>query len=253
MLGRVARLLVFLGAIVATWQVVTMAEIWPSFALPSPPSVLSTLWENTENGRILRALAISMQRLVIGFAISIIIGMAVGILNGTVRGADETLGTIVLGLQSLPSVVWLPLAVLWLGLNERAIVFVVLMGSLFSISISARDGVQNISPLLKRAGQTYGATSWQMYRYVIIPGMTPSIAHGLKLGWSFAWRSLMAGELLFAGLGLGQMLNMGRDLNDMSLVLAVMLVIILVGLTMDRLVFGRLEAWVRERWGLQTS
>jgi NitT/TauT family transport system permease protein len=159
-----------------------------------------------------------------------------------------------LGLQSLPSIAWLPLAVLWFGLNERAIIFVVLMGSLFSIAVSARAGVRNIPPLLKRTGQTYGATRWQMYRYIILPGMMPSIMQGLKLGWSFAWRSLMAGELLLmSGLGIGQMLQMGRDLNDMSLVLAVMLVIIIVGLAVDRLVFGRIEARVQERWGLATS
>ena len=251
-LGRAVRLLIFLAALVGVWQLVAMAEVWPSYALPSPGAVLGTLWDNTVNGRVPRALAISLQRLGIGYSLSLGIGMVIGILCGTVRQVDETLGTIVLGLQSLPSVSWLPLAVLWFGLNEQAIVFVVLMGSLFSIAISARSGVQNIAPPLKRAGQTYGASRWQMYRYVILPGMMPSIAQGLKLGWSFAWRSLMAGELLFAGLGLGQMLNMGRDLNDMSLVLATMLVVILVGIAMDRLIFGRIESWVQERWGRAT-
>ncbi|MBI2165764.1 MAG: ABC transporter permease [Chloroflexi bacterium] len=253
MRGRLALLVAFLATLIGIWQLLAMAEIWPPYTLPSPASVFSTLWDNTESGRIPQALVVSMRRLIVGYTISLGIGIGIGTLSGSVRQVDETLGTIVLGLQSLPSIAWLPLAVLWFGLNEQAIIFVVLMGSLFSVAVSARSGVRNIPPLLMRTGQTYGAAQWQMYRYIVLPGMMPSIVQGLKLGWSFAWRSLMAGELLVAGLGIGQMLNMGRDLNDMSLVLAVMLVIVAVGLTVDRLVFGRIEAWVQERWGLVTS
>jgi NitT/TauT family transport system permease protein len=124
------------------------------------------------------------------------------------------------------------------------------MGSLFAIVISARDGVRNIPPLLQRAARTFGARNWQLYRYVVLPAMLPSMVQGLKLGWSFAWRSLMAGELLFNSGGLGQLLNTGRDLNDISLVVAVMLVIVAIGLTVDRLIFANLEGVVRERWGL---
>jgi NitT/TauT family transport system permease protein len=253
MYSKAVRFIVFLGLLVAAWQVVVQIEVWPSYTLPSPVSVGQTLWESTENGRIFRSIGVSLQRLFIGYAISLGIGMTIGILSGSIRQVDDTLGTLVLGMQSLPSIAWLPMAVLWFGLNEKAIIFVVLMGSLFAIAISARSGVQNIPPLLKRTGQTYGATSWQMHRYVILPSMMPSIAQGLKLGWSFAWRSLMAGELLFAGLGLGQMLTLGRDLNDMGLVIAVMLVIVAIGLVIDRVVFGRVEMWVQERWGLATN
>ncbi len=153
-------------------------------------------------------------------------------------------------MQSLPSVTWLPLAILWFGLSERAIIFVVVLGSVWAIAISARDGVRNIPVLQRRAAQVFGANRWQTIRYVTLPGMLPSMAQGLKLGWSFSWRSLMAGELLFVSAGLGHLLELGRDLNNMSLVLAIMGVIVLVGVTFDRLVFGPIDRWVQQRWGL---
>jgi NitT/TauT family transport system permease protein len=186
----------------------------------------------------------------VGYAIAFGIGMGVGLVMGSVRWVDETVGTLVLGLQSLPSITWLPLAVLWFGLSEEAIIFVVIMGSVAAIAISARAGIQSVPPLLRRAAQTFGANPWQMYRYVMMPAMLPSLVQGLKLGWSFSWRSLMAGELIFVSLGLGHILSLGRNLNDMSLVIAVMLVIVAVGMFVDVIIFGRLEKWVNERWGL---
>jgi NitT/TauT family transport system permease protein len=253
MLLKAARLALFYAALVAIWEVVALAEFWPPYLFPSPRAVFESLWEYLENHLIIEALQTSLKRLAIGYLISFGIGTVIGVLTGTVRWVDETVGSLVLGLQSLPSITWLPLAVLWFGLNEQAIIFVVLMGSLFSISISARAGVRSIPPLLRRSAQTFGARRWQMYRYVVLPGMLPSMVQGLRLGWSFAWRSLMAGELLFVSGGLGQLLNLGRDLNDMSLVVAIMLVIVAVGLTFDRLLFGRMEAWVLDRWGLAVS
>ena len=159
-------------------------------------------------------------------------------------------GSLVVGMQSLPSIAWLPLAVLWFGLSPNAITFVVLMGSVWAIAISARDGVRNIPVLQRRAAQVFGASRYQTVRYVTLPGMLPSMAQGLKLGWAFSWRSLMAAELLYSAVGLGHLLQVGRDLNDMPQVLAVMGVIVAVGLAFDRLFFGPVEWWVRNRWGL---
>ncbi len=250
MLSRTARLLVFYAALVGLWQLVAIAGIWPPYLFPSPGSVFHALWRNIDNGLIPEAVKISMKRLAVGYTLSFAGGMLIGLGTGTMRWVDETVGSLVLGLQSLPSITWLPLAVLWFGLNDRAIIFVVLMGSIFSIAISARHGVRDVPALQRRAAQTLGANRLQMYRYVILPAMLPSMVHGLKLGWSFAWRSLMAGELLFVSMGLGHLLNLGRDLNDMSMVMAVMLVIVAVGLTVDRLAFGFAERWVGERWGI---
>lgn len=250
MAARLARLLLFYGLLLLAWQALVMTGFWPSFLFPSPGSVGEQLARNLENGLILEGLVSSMRRLAIGFALAFGIGAATGALTGRVRWADETLGTLVVGLQSLPSICWLPLALLWFGLSDRAIVFVVLMGSAFSIAIAVREGIRGIPPLYMRAAATYGASRWQLYHLVLLPGMLPSLAGGLKQGWSFAWRSLMAGELLFVTIGLGHLLNIGRELNNMGMVVAIMIVIVLVGVAVDRLIFGRLDAWVRERWGL---
>jgi NitT/TauT family transport system permease protein len=166
------------------------------------------------------------------------------------RWLKETLGMLVMGLQALPSICWLPLALLWFGLNPEAILFVVVMGSVLAIAQATEDGVRNTPPIYLRAASNLGARGWQLYPYVVLPAALPSIITGMKLGWSFAWRSLLAGELLYALPGLGNLLLMGRELNDMAQVMAVMLVIILLGLVTDQLVFGSLERRVRDRWGL---
>ncbi len=247
--SKAVRLAVFWVVVIGAWHLVASAGIWSSFLFPSPFSVVRAFIRNVQNGMLADALVHSVGRLMVGYSISMLIGLSLGVLCGSVRWADETIGGITLGLQSLPSITWLPMAVLWFGLSDTAIIFVVLMGSTFSIAISARSGIRGLPPLLARAAGTLGASRFQMYRYVIIPAMVPAMVQGMKQGWSFAWRSLMAGELLFVTIGLGHLLDVGRNLNDINMVFAVMLVIIAVGVVIDRVLFGRAEAWVRERWG----
>ena len=243
------RVAAFYLGLLGLWQVVYLAELWPSYVFPGPRDVWEALRFNAESGDLWRAGLQTMERMVIGYSLSIGIGLTLGITMGSAKWVDETVGGLVLGLQSLPSVTWFPLAILWFGLNERAIIFVVLMGSVGSVAISARSGVKGIPPLLMRASQMFGGRRWQRILYVVIPGMAPSMVQGLKLGWSFAWRSLLAAELLYVSLSLGHLLQVGRDLNDVSQVVAIMLVIVAIGITVDRLVFGRAERWVGERWG----
>ena len=245
------RVALFYAALILIWQLLYQTEVWSPVLFPSPHEVWDALQRNIENGRLWDSTYASLHRLAIGFTLAFIVGITIGIACGTMRWVDETLGSLVLGLQSLPSITWLPLAVLWFGLSEKAIIFVVLMGSIFAIAISARDGVRNIPVLQRRAAQVFGASRLQTIRYVTLPGMLPSMAQGLKLGWSFSWRSLMAGELLYVSAGLGHLLQVGRDLTDMPLVLAVMAVIVAIGIAFDRLLFGPAEAWVRNRWGLR--
>ncbi len=239
----------FYAALIGLWQLAFYMELKPHYLLPGPKDVFDSLRTNIENSVLPDALKATLQRLAVGYVIAFGIGMVIGIANGIWRWADETVGSLVLGLQSLPSITWQPLAIIWFHLSERAILFVVVMGSIFAISISARDGVRNIPALQKRAAQTFGARRLQLIRYVIIPAM-PSLVQGLKLGWSFAWRSLMAAELIFHTIGLGNVLTVARDYSDMSMVIAVMLMIVAVGVTVDRVIFGTVETWVRERWGL---
>ena len=249
---KILRIGLFYLALLGLWQLVYELEVWPSYVVPSPSEVWESLTRYSDSGLIQDGIKITMQRLLIGYGISLIVGMIIGMAAGTWKWVDETVGSLVLGMQSLPSITWIPLAVLWFGLNENAIIFIVFMGSVFAVAISARSGVRGLPPLYRKAALTMGANHYQLTRYVLLPAMVPAMAQGLKLGWSFAWRSLMAAEIVFvvAGdFGIGHLLNLGRELNDMSLVIAIMLVIVAIGLAFDVLVFGRLESWVRERWG----
>jgi NitT/TauT family transport system permease protein len=250
---KLLRIALFYVALVAIWWLVVKAEVWSPYVLPAPSKVLHSLQHYWDNGLLVKAIKSSVQHLLEGFAISIVFGMIIGMACGANKYIDETVGSLVLGMQSLPSVTWLPLALIWFGLNDNAIIFVVVMGSIFAVAISARAGFKAMPPLYKRAGQTMGANHLQMLRYVTLPAMMPGLAQGLKLGFSFAWRSLMAAELLYGSRGLGGLLDIGRGQNDYGLVIAIMLVILVIGLLTDRLLFSRLESWVQERWGLQTA
>ena len=196
---------------------------------------------------------LDMQRLAIGYSISLVIGVTLGLFLGRSRLLEQTLGSLVLGLQALPSVCWLPLAILWLGLTDQAIIFVVVMGALFSILLGVDAGVKNTPPIYLKAARNLGAHGIALSAQVILPAALPAILNGLKQGWTFAWRSLMAGELLFFTISLGNLLNTGRDLNDASQIMAVKLLIIAIGVAIDSLIFSPIERRVRERWGLVGS
>ncbi len=245
-----ARRVVFFVLILLAWQSLAWLGLWAPYIFPAPLEVAQTLARGFQNGTFFIGIITSMQRLLVGFAISAVIGLGLGLALGRIRVLDETLGSLVLGLQALPSICWLPLALLWFGLSETAMLFIVVMGALLSITLSTEDGVKNTPPLYLRAARNLGARGWKMYALVILPAALPSIITGMKLGWSFAWRSLMAAELLYVSLGLGHLLMIGRELNDMSQVIAVMLVIIAIGLIVDRVIFSPIESRVRERWGL---
>ena len=248
--------LAFFVLILALWETGYRREWWNSYLFPGPSEVLRSLVDGFRDGSLLIAIKISLIRLGIAFGIALVAGTVLGLLNGTIRLFDRTLGAVALGLQTLPSICWLPLAIIWFGLNERAILFVTLMGALLAITIAVSDGVRNIPPLYLRAAKMMGARGFRLYWEVMLPASFPAIISGSKQGWAFAWRSLMAGELLSVSsgaLGLGQTLMHGRDLNDMSLVLAVMVILVAIGIIADRLVFTRLETSVRRRWGLQSA
>jgi NitT/TauT family transport system permease protein len=207
----------------------------------------------TRDGRLGEAIARSMGRLAQGYGLSVLVGVPLGIFLGRLLFVRRLLRPLVVGLQALPSICWLPLALLWFGLTETSIIFVVVMGSVLAIAIAVEDGVRNVDPLLLRVSSTYGIRGARFYGGVLLPAALPGIVTGLKLGWSFAWRALMAGELLYVSGGLGQLLTMGRELMEIPQVMAVMVAIILVGTFIDRVLFQTVEVRVRRRWGLATA
>lgn len=229
---------------------VDILGIWKPYIFPSPIDVIKTLWTLIADNTMGVAIVASVRRILVGYSISIVIGVTLGLIIVKFKYLDENLGPLILGLQTLPSICWLPFAILWYGLNESAIIFVITIGSTFAVAIAVQYAIKNVNPLYIRAAKTMGAKGTKIYTQVILPAALPDVVSGMKQGWSFAWRALMAGEMLSSTKGLGQVLMMGRDLADISQVMAVMIVIIILGLIVDKLVFGKLEKNLRHKWGL---
>jgi NitT/TauT family transport system permease protein len=240
-----------LTVLLLVWQGAVSFEAAPPYLLPSPLDVLQTLRRIGGSGELLIALLMTLQRIVLGFAIAAVGGVGLGLLLARSNQLSATFSPMVLGLQSLPSICWFPLAILWIGLNDGAILFVTVVGALFAIAAATEAAIRTIPPGYLKAGATMGASGVRLYTRVMLPAALPSLLTGLRVGWSFAWRSLMAAELLFMNLGLGHLLNMGRELVDVAQVVAIILVILLVGLLVDRLVFARSERAMRRRWGFE--
>jgi NitT/TauT family transport system permease protein len=245
-----SRRIAFYVLLILAWHVISILNIWPAYVLPGPLDVLSSLINGVADGQYIPAILVSLQRLLVGYAISLVIGVILGLLLARFRLLEETVGSLVLGLQALPSVCWLPLAIIWFGLDEQAILFVVVMGALFSITLGVLNGIKNTPPIYLKAARTLGGRGLSLSTQVIIPAAFPSIIEGLKQGWTFAWRSLMAAELLYTTVSLGNLLENGRDLLDSAEVVSVILIIIAIGITIDTLIFANIERGIRERWGL---
>lgn len=238
------------AGLILLWAALARFGPWPRYLFPTPWAVAQSFARLTSSGRIPWAIARSLRRLLEGYLISVLIGVPLGIGIARSELLRGTVKPIVMGLQALPSICWMPLAILWFGLHESAILFVVVMGSLLSVAIASEDGVRSIPPQLLEVAGTLGIRGVRFYGGVLLPAALPGIVTGLKLGWSFAWRALMAGELLFVSGGLGELLTQGRELLDVPQVMAVMAAIILVGVTTDKLLFQTVEGRVRRRWGL---
>ena len=202
------------------------------------------------DGRLGAAVLRSLGRLAQGYAVAAAMGVPLGVALARSPLVQQAIRPFVMGMQALPSICWLPLAVLWFGLSEVAILFVVVMGSLLAIAIATEDGVAAVDPVLLRAAGTLGIRGSRFHLGVLLPAALPGILTGLKLGWSFAWRALMAGELLFVAGGLGQLLAQGRELLDAAQVMGAMVSIVAIGVAVDQVLFRLLELRVRRRWGL---
>jgi NitT/TauT family transport system permease protein len=205
--------LIFFAALVALWQVVVQLRIWSPVLLPAPVKVVQYLQSAAADGTLWQAMLITLKRLLLGYVVGLIFGVPLGLLTARFTVLHDTVGTLALGLQTLPSVCWVPLALLWFGQSEAAMLFVVVMGTLWSVVIATDTGVRHVPPIYRRAALTMGSKSLHIWLRVILPAALPFIVSGMKQGWAFAWRSLMAAEIfvtILSGFGLGQLLHYGR-------------------------------------------
>jgi NitT/TauT family transport system permease protein len=247
---KIANQVIFYSLLLGVWALVAKLRIWPPYLFPPPWGVAEALWAGFTDHSFLIGIAVTMKRMLIGYGLSVILGMILGLGVASNQFLEETLGALLVSLQSLPSICWVPLAILWFGLTEKAILFVVLMGCILSVTIAMEDGRKQMPKIYTMAGRNLGASGFRLFWYVMLPASLPYIVTGLKQGWAFGWRSLIQAEMIFLTVGLGQLLMMGRDLNDMSQVIAVMLMIIALGYLVNRLVFRTLERSLQNRWGL---
>lgn len=244
--------ILFFLCLIALWQVLASSGIWSDVLFPSPVSVGKYLYNSLLDGTLGGAILITMKRLVIGYAIGLVIGIPLGMLASRFWFVNDTVGVLALGLQALPSVCWVPLACLWFGQTESAMLFVVIMGTLWSVILSTDNGLRNVPPIYSRAARTMGSGPFHTLLYVTLPAAAPFVVSGMKQGWAFAWRSLMAAEIYVAiltGFGLGQLLHYGRELMSMDQVIAIMLTIVVIGLLADKILFSPIDRFLHKRWG----
>ena len=245
--------MVFYSALLGAWALLAKLKVWPPYLFPAPWQVAEALWAGFKDHSFLIGIGVTMKRMLIGYSLSVALGMILGIGVASNRFLEETVGPLLVSLQSLPSICWVPLAILWFGLTEKAILFVVLMGCILSVTIAMEDGRKQMPKIYGMAGRNLGATGFRLFWSVLLPASLPFIVNGMKQGWAFAWRSLIQAEMIFLSLGLGQLLMMGRDLNDMSAVIAVMFLIIAIGYIIDGMVFKAMERHLQNKWGLAAA
>ncbi|MFD3374724.1 MULTISPECIES: ABC transporter permease [unclassified Streptomyces] len=246
--------IVAVALVLVVWQVLVWAKVTDSYKLPAPSAVWDEISEAWLQGTLLEYIWTSVSRGLLGFLMALAIGTPLGLLVARVKFVRAAIGPILSGLQSLPSVAWVPPAVLWLGLNDSMMYAVILLGAVPSIANGLVSGVDQIPPLYLRAGRTLGATGLRGTWHIVIPAALPGYLAGLKQGWAFSWRSLMAAEIIASspdlGIGLGQLLENGRTANSMSMVFLAILLILIVGIAIDLLIFSPLERWVLRSRGL---
>ncbi len=242
---------------VVLWQILWASAILPEFKLPSPEAVFGQIGGEFASGQAVSIIWTSISRAVLGFIFAVIIGTPLGLLVSTVPLVRSAIGPVLTGLQSLPSVAWVPAAVLWFGLTDGTIYFVVLMGAVPSIANGLVSGIEQVPPLLPRVGYAMGATRSQAARLIMLPAALPGFFSGLKQGWAFSWRSLMAAEIIATspslGFGLGAYLNQGESLSDMPSVIAAIILILIVGIGVELIAFRPAERRILKARGLATG
>ncbi|HEY9492983.1 MAG TPA: ABC transporter permease [Nitrososphaeraceae archaeon] len=250
----IGHIILFLAALTGIWQLIFSLGIFPKISLPSPAMVAQSFAVLFANATLITSIGMTMWRLVISFSISIFLGVGVGLLMVRFRSFGKTMSSFAVGLQSFPSIAWVPFAILLIGLNDFGIFFVVIMSSIFSVMTSTYSGIGNIPTIYLRAAENMGANGLSLFRFVMIPAATPSLIVGIRQAWSFAWHALIGAEILIAAsVGLGHILLVGREFQLMDQIIASMIIIFAIGFVVDRVVFNKLEDKVRSRWGLNQT
>jgi NitT/TauT family transport system permease protein len=240
-----------IALVLAIWQLIHLSG-WKKAIFPAPGPTLANLWDQARTGLLWHAISTTAQRAVVGFALAAGIGAVVGALVSRIAPLRAAVGSLITGLQTLPSIAWFPFAIILFGNTETAILFVVVLGAAPSIANGLIAGVDYTPPLLLRAGKMMGLRRVSLYRHLILPASLPAFVAGLKQGWAFAWRSLMAGELLVLIANqpsLGVLLNNDQEQADLVSATAIIIVILALGIIVDTL-FGVADRGIRRRWGL---
>jgi NitT/TauT family transport system permease protein len=243
--------LLAIAIVLAIWELIYLSG-WKHYAIPGPAAVFSDLWAQAHHALLWQAIATTMRRAVIGFGMALVIGVVIGALVSRIKPLRAAVGSMITALQTMPSIAWFPFAIILFGATTNAILFVIILGAAPSIANGLIAGVDYTPPLLLRAGRTMGLGRIAMYRSLILPASLPSFVAGLKQGWAFAWRSLMAGELLVIILGqpsIGALLSTYQDQSDMAGAIAIMIVILVLGLLVDA-IFTRMDTTIRRRRGM---
>jgi NitT/TauT family transport system permease protein len=245
--------LLTLGVILLVWWFVSATGIVSTSTLPSPGTVWRTFWTLVADGTIPTAAGKTILRLLVAFGIALVLGTLLGYGLSLSSFARRSVGALVVALQAIPPIAWLPLAVVWFNFSERAVVFVGIVGAFPAMTLATLNSIRQVPPLLERAGQTLGARGWRLQRSVVFPAALPGYLSGMQLAWGYCWRSLLAGELITnaaRAFGLGQELVRAQLRDSTAEVLAVLAVIIAIGMIVDLLIFGLVDRRLRLRRGL---
>ena len=257
--GRVWRSawpkLLAVAIVIAAWQLVVLAEWKPEYVLPGPATVFSDLGTLVTTAEFWDGVRLTMQRALTGFALAVLIGTIIGAAVSRFAPLRAAIGSLITGLQTMPSIMWFPLAILLFQISESAIMFVVIIGAAPSVANGLISGIDYVPRSWLRVGQVLGMSGLSRYRHLILPASLPSFISGLKQGWAFSWRSLMAGELLVivpGSLSIGVRMQQARDLSEASLVIGYIIVVLIIGILIDML-FNTADNALRKRWGLKEA